>query len=250
MTTMETNTTSAKTIEAAPAAFTRGYFTMILCYNMENENQLDLEIGQNTAKYHYCQDGSSKTIHLTVYRWEYLSCIVILYVDMVTTWCFRAFLEHKNKGWIARALVPMHKIQSPPLLQPKLQKKHKPACYKVTHFPEQLFKRCAWAVLDDWALFVFVQTITKWRRICPPWWASSRRSLWSSQNSHAARLRWMTQLLCTSVICTELLLIWLKAAYGASSVWCVDYAKYSKNCIMKYCIWHFRYYSWLLDRKQ
>lgn len=50
MTTMETNTTSAKTIEAALAAFTGGYVMMILCYNMENENQLDLEIGQNTAK--------------------------------------------------------------------------------------------------------------------------------------------------------------------------------------------------------
>lgn len=152
MTTMETNTTSAKTTEAALAAFTGGYFTMILCYNMENENQRDLKIGQNTAKISLLsnlQDGSSKTIHLTVYRWEYLLCIVILYVDMVTTCCLRAFLVHKNKGCIARALVPMHKIQSPPLLLPKLQKKHKPAWYKVTHFPKQLFKRCAWAVLDD-----------------------------------------------------------------------------------------------------
>lgn len=57
MTTMETNTTSAKTIEAGLTAFNApgGFFSMILCYSMENEDQLDVKIEQNTAiMYWHC----------------------------------------------------------------------------------------------------------------------------------------------------------------------------------------------------
>lgn len=115
------------------------------------------------------------------------------------------FLVHKNKGCIARALVPMHKIPSPPLLLPKLQKKNKPAWYKVTHFPKHLWMGRSW-------------------------WLSSlsvcKRSLNGDELAHhggfpvyahcgSAKTPTLHvsdggQLLCTSGICTELLLTWLK----------------------------------------
>lgn len=135
----------------------------------------------------------------------------------------------QNTDCIARALVPMQNIQSPPLLLPKLQT---PA--RVVQSDSFSSAVCGTFLSTERSLSLCKRSLNRDEFVHHG--ASSRRSLWSSLNSLAARLWWRTQLLCGSVIC-EWLLTWLKTAYGASSVWCVEYANYFNDDTVFLAAW-------------